>query len=225
MSLRGSELDGDDYYHAGLTTDLEAALTSPAIAHYETIHVIGFSLGGHIALHFARAPTDPRVKSVVAVCPPLDLGRTSRAIDRRRSWPYRHYILTGLRKIYDEVAKHRSVPTPSERVRRARTMREWDRLTVVPRHGFESVEDYYSRACVGSRLAELSLPSLAVIADRDPMVPAFTLEHRIQRANSKLDIVRTDRGGHVGFPPDLDLGFRALPGLMPQVLDWCARET
>src|SRR5688572_33453680 len=42
------------------------------------------------------------------------------------------------------------------RSRRARTLRELDRLTVVPRFGFADPEDYYRRASVGPLLADLA---------------------------------------------------------------------
>ena len=41
LSLRGSDREGEDFYHAGLTADLRAALTSPAVARHERVFILG----------------------------------------------------------------------------------------------------------------------------------------------------------------------------------------
>ena len=185
--------------------------------------VVGFSLGGHITLQSMRQPSDVRVRAVAAVCPPLDLARCSAAIDRRRSWPYRKHVLDGLKQIYDEVATRRPELAPLSALRHIGKLREWDTHTVVVRHGFRDVDDYYRSACVGEHLAQIRVPVLMVISDGDPMVPLHAVEHRLRGLPPHVELRRTLRGGHVGFPPDLDLGFDARPGLVPQLCGWFSR--
>src|SRR3712207_3535034 len=50
VNLRGCDRGGDDFYHAGLTADLHAALASEDLRRYGRIYVLGYSLGGHVAL-------------------------------------------------------------------------------------------------------------------------------------------------------------------------------
>ncbi|OYW03254.1 MAG: hypothetical protein B7X11_03405, partial [Acidobacteria bacterium 37-65-4] len=142
LNLRGADRSGEDYYHAGLTEDLDAALASPPLRSFETIAILGYSLGGHMALRYATLAPDPRVKAIAAVCAPLDLDRCCTAIDRPKMWLYRRYLLAGLNQIYARVAQRRPVPTPPEQARRIRTLRAWDDAVVAPRHGFASAEDY-----------------------------------------------------------------------------------
>ena len=73
LNLRGADLEGEDFYHAGLTADLHAALADPALERYERVHLLGYSLGGHVVLRWATESGDARVRSVAAICPPLDL--------------------------------------------------------------------------------------------------------------------------------------------------------
>ena len=53
LYLRGADRKGEDFYHAGLTADLHAALASPTLASYDRVFVLGYSLGGHVTLRYA----------------------------------------------------------------------------------------------------------------------------------------------------------------------------
>src|SRR5262249_52678239 len=74
LSLRGADMSGEDLYHGGLTEDLRAALASPEAAAYRHVLLLGYSVGGHVALRATLDRIDPRVRAVAAVCAPLDLG-------------------------------------------------------------------------------------------------------------------------------------------------------
>jgi predicted alpha/beta-fold hydrolase len=200
FALRGADRSGADFYHGGLIDDVSAALASPELSAFTRLYVLGFSMGGHVSLRYGTSAIDPRVRAIAAVCAPLDLELGSRHIDRFSSSVYRHHVLAGLKDIYAAVASRHSVPTPLARVLRARSLREWDSLTVVPRFGFGSVEHYYESMSVGPRLHELRVPSLLVESMRDPMVPAWTYERHLQRQLPKLEVQRLDVGGHVAFP-------------------------
>ena len=221
INLRGADRSGEDFYHAALTADLHAALASPMLADFDAIYVMGFSLGGHMSLCLAAEPHDARVRAVAAVCAPLDLARGSADIDQAHRWLYRRYLLRGLKDIYRAVAQRRDVPTPVEHVQTITTMRAWDEHTVVPRHGFRSVDDYYERASAARRLAQLRVPTLLVQAAHDPMVRAATVEPALATPEVPLlDVRWVQEGGHVGFPRHIDLGMPAAPGLAPQVVRW-----
>jgi hypothetical protein len=220
--LRGGDRRGEDFYHAGLTADLDATLASAEVRAAPAVVLLGYSLGGHVVLRYATGRPDPRVKAVAAICAPLDLAATAVAFDEEIAWPYRAHVMRSLRSMYAAVARRRQVPTPLEVVRRARGVREWDRLTVVPRHGFASVADYYERESVAPRLCDLKVPALLVASDDDPVVPAHVLRPTLSRPHDGLDVRWTSRGGHVGFPADLDLGFTGDRGLENQVVGWLA---
>lgn len=223
LNLRGADRSGEDYYHAGLTEDLDAALASPPLRSYETISILGYSLGGHMALRYATLAPDPRVQSVAAVCAPLDLDRCCTALDRPEMWLYRRYLLAGLNRIYARVAQRRPVPTPPGQASRIRTLRAWDEAVVAPRHGFASAQDYYSKASVGPRLGQLAVRCLLVAAEHDPMVPLHTLRPWLDQASPSLEFQLARQGGHVGFPWSLDLKQDAPLGLEPQVMGWLLR--
>jgi len=200
LGMRGSSGDGEDLYHAGLDRDLAHALEDPRLRRYDRVVVLGYSLGGHLALRYGLRPS-ARVTAVAAVGAPLDLDRSCRAIDRRRAWPYRAYVLSALRQSYRAVAARRPLATSLEEIARVRTLRDWDRRAVVPRFGFADVDDYYRRASVGPRLSALQVPALYLGMRHDPMVVRAAVEPSLAAATpGRLETRWQLRGGHVAGP-------------------------
>jgi predicted alpha/beta-fold hydrolase len=227
LALRGADREGDDFYHAGLTADVHAALTSPVLARFSRLYVLGYSLGGHVTLRYATGGAgarEPRVRAVAAVCAPLDLELAARHIDSPGASLYRHHVLTGLKDMYAAVARRRPVPTPLSRVRAVRSIREWDELTVVPRFGFGSAEQYYSQMSVGSALRCLGVPALLIEYRDDPMVPPWTYDVHLARPLPNLEARALSGGGHVGYPARTHLGEHGPLGVESQVLTWLLRQ-
>ncbi len=227
LNHRGAEREAQDYYHAGLTIDLEAVLGAEPLARFERVGLVGFSLGGHVALRYAAerpGRTDPRLAAVAAVCAPLDLDRGATALDGPGTWLYRRYLLPGLQQHVDAVERLRPVPADRARRARVRGIREWDGLIVAPRWGFASAEDYYARASVAPILDRIDLPAWIIESENDPMVPVWTVERALERVSPTTEVTWTPRGGHVGMPRDLDLGRPGPKGLHGQLLAWLAGQ-
>jgi predicted alpha/beta-fold hydrolase len=212
INLRGCDLEGHDFYHAGLTAELHAALASEELRRYRRIYVIGYSLGGHVALRLATEVEDPRVAGVAAVCAPLDLKLSQQEIDAPAVWLYRRYLLGGLVRIYAAVAARRPLPLTVAEASRIRTLLEWDDRVVAPRHGFADAADYYARASVAPRLAELRVPSLLLSSEGDPMVPARAVRAALRPA-PLLEVRWVKGGGHVAFPGSLGSDARVIEWL------------
>src|SRR5690554_331967 len=221
LCLRGSAGSGEDIYHSGLTADVHAALRDPKFGGYQKIWILGFSLGGHVALSVATEEVcDPRVRGVAAVCPPLDLGAVQAWLDAPGRKIYREYILRELRRIYAQVDARGRAPTPTKLVRRARTLYDWDSMTVVPRFGFQDAQDYYASMSVGARLHALRIPALLLASKNDPMIPGRQIPALLADLPANLSIYHLDQGGHVFFPPGLNVGLGPAQGVAAQALDW-----
>ncbi len=224
LNLRGADRLGEDYYHAGLTADLAAAVASRALERYPAVLVLGFSLGGHLALRWAAegaAGAGGRARGVAAVCAPLDLAAGGRLIDRPEFWLYRRYLFASLIEIYRAVARRRPVPIPVDEAAAIRRFREWDTRVVAARHGFRDADDYYARASVAPLLERLSVPALLVEAESDPMVPESTVRPVLAGRDVPLELTWVP-GGHIAFPrgTDLRLGEPTERGLEAQVITW-----
>jgi uncharacterized protein len=218
VNLRGADLQGEDYYHAGLTSDLHAVLASIA-DRYQRVYVLGYSLGGHVVLSLATEPLDPRVAAVAAVCAPVDLALAGVEIDAPGFGLYRWYLLRSLSNIYRAVAARRPVPYPVERLGEIRLIGEWDDRIVAPRHGFKDAADYYARASVAPRLPDLRVPALLLNSECDPMVPARAVRPALEQASARLRVAWV-RAGHVAFPSGLDSGLAEGIGMDAQVIGW-----
>lgn len=218
LDLRGSDLEGEDLYHAALTDDIDAALSSPELEAYDRLYLAGFSLGGHMALRYATEDPHPRLRAVAAVCSPLELAPAQQEFDRPHRWIYRRYVLGRLRRLYRRVDARRDLNVPLSDVMAVRTIRKWDERTVVPRFGFRDADHYYREASVGPRLGSLQVPALLVAVAGDPMVPPRAIEPALQTAPERIRVRWLVSGGHMGFPRNLDLGFPGPRGFYDQLL-------
>ncbi len=225
LALRGADRRGEDFYHAGLTADLEAAVASPEIVLYSRVLLLGYSMGGHLVLRYAAGRVDPRVLAAAAVSAPLDLDRSARWLDERVSGLYRRHVLRALFEMIEAVGRRRPLPVPFDEVRLVRRIREFDRRTVVPRFGFADPEDYYVSQSAARGLADLRVPSLYVGSRADPMVPPESVTPALTDPPEALEVRWLSAGGHMGFPGGTDLGLNAPRGLESQVLAWLARAS
>jgi predicted alpha/beta-fold hydrolase len=154
------------------------------------------------------------------VCPPVDLARGARAIDEPHRVLYRRKLLYNLKEVYrDVVARERQVPIALDDALRIDRIWTWDDRVVAPRFGFASAADYYERVSVGPLLDSTRIPTLVVQAIRDPMILAHTVRPHLERS-PRVTTVWVDRGGHIGFPRDLDLGIEGPRGIDAQILAW-----
>jgi predicted alpha/beta-fold hydrolase len=222
LDLRGAPGDGEDLYNAGITADVRAALASEAFAAYEKVYLLGYSMGGHLALRYATEEIDPRVRAVAAVCPPIDLDRSATALDQPRRWIYRRHILDSLKAMYRAFVARRPDPSlpPLAEVRAIDRLRDWDGKVVARRFGFRSAEHYYAETSVAPRLASLARPALLVAATLDPMIPPDVLRPALGEDHALLDVRWIEEGGHVGFPDSIDLGLGGELGVEAQAVRW-----
>jgi predicted alpha/beta-fold hydrolase len=208
LDLRGageSMPDAPELYHAGLTEDPRVALDAIAAdPRVSGVAMVGFSLGGHVALRLAgelgdRVPA--ALRAVVSISAPLDLVQVAHAMERPRSLPYRRYVLGQLVRQGTEFARLRPLRAPYEAraLRGLRTIRAYDEVVVAPMHGFASAFDYYTRVSAGPMLGRIVVPTLVVHADDDPMVPGPSVRAWLGGASRAVEQAWSATGGHVGW--------------------------
>jgi len=225
LNARGAGDSAGGVAHAGLSADLALALKSPRLADYRRIYLLGYSIGGHIALRYASLAPNPRVCAVVAICSPLDLAESVRAFDAPALSVYRHHVLSGLVGSYRRWARQGQVPVPLSELSGVRRIRQWDERVIVPAHGFSSASEYYETCSAGRILADLEVPALYVGARLDPMVPQSSVAPALANAPSRLQVHWSALGGHLAFPDDLSLGVPGALGLEAQCLGWLRRQS
>ena len=196
LGLRGSDGVGHPY-HIGLTEDVEHA-----IAHgtdYDEQFIVGFSLGGHIALCCATLGLD--VKAIASISPPVDLVQGVAFLDSPRAFVYRRYVLEELFNMYRKLEESGTeLPTPYSRAKQASTIREWDELTIAPHYGYDGADDYYNKNAMLHRLGDVVTPTYVLVSPDDPMIPVEFVKPFLEGADAPLTTRYYDGAGHVFFP-------------------------
>jgi uncharacterized protein len=216
LALRGADLQGEDVHHAALAADLLGVFKAPDILDdYDEIHVLAYSLGGHMALHAAIGDLPPVVKKIAAICPPFDLQPCQQHIDSSRI--YRANLVWGLRAIYRALAKRGRIHDID--LRQVRSIWDWDRLVICKRFGFDDPPDYYERMSIRSRYHQTKVPLLIVGSKHDPLVPFKTVQDHLADSE-KVTIRFLKNEGHVSFSRQADLGIQPGEELERQVFGW-----
>ena len=189
-------------YRANLTADIEAVARALRAEGHGSIVVVGWSLGGNMALRLAAElgeQDDDLIAGIVTVSPAIDLPRCANAIDAPGSWFYRRYFLRELRRKMRRKASLFPGRFDVARLRGIETMREFDDRFTAPDGGYVSAADYYSRASALPVLESIRIPVCILASRDDPLVPFTSFDDPRVQDHPHIRLVATDHGGHCGF--------------------------
>jgi predicted alpha/beta-fold hydrolase len=164
--------------------------------------VLGYSLGGNIALKLAgelESDEATRVVAVAAVSPPIELGQCVDALERLSNVPYHLNFLRGLRGRLRRKGALFPQQYDLSRLARVRSVRAFDDAFTAPHNGFDGAADYYHRASAMRVLHRLAVPGLILTAADDPFVPPEAACDPALAGIGRLTRVVTRHGGHCGF--------------------------
>ena len=180
------------------------------------LYAVGVSLGGSALLNWlGRAGSDAgaTVTAAAAVSTPLDLAAAGRSIGEGLNRIYTRHFLQTLKPKSLAMARRFPGLIDERRVKRVRTMYEFDDAVTAPLHGFTGTDDYWTRASSKPWLAHIAVPTLVLNAKNDPFVPAASLPG-IDAVGNAVHLEQPDQGGHVGF----------CDGPFPGRIDWLPRR-
>ena len=196
----GTEHLSPTLYHSGLTWDLRCIVDELAPA---PLYILGFSMGGNIALKLAGEWGDE--------APPHVRGdlRHLRA-DPPRALCTRTRPSAQLRL---RVALHEDAAAdPCGRSRRLmperygafstghiRSIYEFDEHVTAPAFGFRKCRRLLRECSCASFLPRVRVPSLLIHSDDDPFIPPDTYADPVFEQNPYVKLLRTRYGGHVAF--------------------------
>lgn len=137
------------------------------------------------------------VDSVIAVSPPVDLAFASANLRHWGNRLYDWFFIDKLRKNLlerrarvSDLVDNRLDKFPSRLV-------HFDDRFLAPVNGFAGARDYYARASAAPLLAEISIPTLIVSAEDDPVVPVRMFQD--WRLSSSTELLLLKQGGHLGY--------------------------
>ena len=195
----GTEHLGPTLYHSGLTTDLRAVVEQLTDV---PLFIVGFSMGGNMALKLAGewGNAQPRhVKAICAVSPPIDLAECALRIAERRNRIYETRFLKHLRQTLSRKKKLMPVSYTMDAFESIRTLIDFDNAYTAPSFGYRDAFDYYAHASANRHLRSIRVPTLVVHAQDDPFIPFRVFDHPAFRENPNLQLLAPRFGGHVAF--------------------------
>lgn len=205
-------------YHSGDSAEIDWILRRLRRQHAGApMFAAGVSLGGNALLKWLGEQGSAAVAVIggaAAISAPLDLHAAGTALEQGFNMVYsRHFLITMKRKSLAKLQIHPRL-FDADRVRQARTLREFDNLVTAPLHGFLDVDDYWTRASSKPWLSRIAVPTLLLNARNDPFLPAAALPVAMD-VSAAVTTLFPDQGGHVGF----------LSGSFPGTLSWPAQAT
>ena len=153
------------------------------------ITLIGFSLGGNIVLKLAGeigGEAKKLLKTIIAICPSIDLAHSTGLIQERRHRLFHRYYLNKILE-QDALLKAKNI----------QSIYELDELITGPAWGFKGADEYYQKCSSKPLLANIQQETHILFAEDDPFVSMDVLKNL--PISDHVHLWSTKHGGHMGF--------------------------
>ena len=191
------------FYNSGATEDLQAVISEAiAQAMYSEIALVGFSLGGNLALKYLGEQGDgihPLIKRTVTFSVPCDLAASVGELAKPSN---RIYMKRFLAVLHQKVkAKMKIVPRQinDDGYEQMKDFKDFDNRYTAPLHGFKNADDYWHKCSCKSFLKAITIPALIINAKDDPFLASSCYPIEEATANPNLFLEMPGSGGHMGF--------------------------
>ena len=190
-------------YHHGDIEDIQTVIEHALSQNqYESIHLIGFSMGGNITLKYLGvngANVPKAIKGGVAISAPCDLTTSAALLDEPKSYFYKRKFYTKLSEKMRIKATQYPGVIDITRLSEVKCWRDFDELFSAPINGFESAQDFYDQASSINYLKGIQRPTLLINALNDPILTPECFPTEIAAAHPYLFLETPRKGGHVAF--------------------------
>lgn len=189
-------------YHSGQTLDIRDTVTFCLAQGYESVFLVGYSMGGNQTLKYLGEEGKaiaPQVRAAAVFSVPCDLPGAAKVLDLPKNSIYmRNFMRTLKEKVR---RKHAAYPGlyPLDALDAMRTFAEFDAAYTAPVHGFLSAEDYWTKASSLPWLTKITVPTLVVNARNDPFLSSGCYPTALAKASAGVFLEMPEQGGHVGF--------------------------
>ncbi|MDA0772604.1 MAG: alpha/beta hydrolase [Cyanobacteria bacterium] len=188
-------------YHSGKTEDL-ALLIDHVQTNYESIYLIGFSIGGNLVLKYLGeqgSSVMDKIKLGITFAVPLCLEACAHELAKPENAIYMKYFLYRLhRKIKKKIKKFPGQIDDKD-FSKLKSFYDYDRAYTAPLNGFKDEYDYWDKASCKKYLDDIKVPSFVINSLDDPFLAGdcYPVQSAIQNDNVFLET--SAHGGHMGF--------------------------
>lgn len=194
VDLRGSGLGKQSAirpYNGGTSQDVfEVLKTLKRLDPSSQIILIGFSLGGNIALKLAGelgSSGSQYIQGLIGVCPVIDLYNSVQRISKRSNWIYHRYYLWHVLRQSEKWLNNKKV----------NSLFDYDNQITAPLWGYKDALDYYEKCSSKQMMERISIPCQLLFAADDPFVDYKTVLHA--KPSASISAWLTQYGAHMGF--------------------------
>jgi uncharacterized protein len=170
----------------------------------------GYSLGGQLALwgiYYSQflavdGLNSDEVAGGAVICPNLDSNLSLPYLMQHSTGKYiEQAIAKQLKKLVLNIYSYHPEDVDLAAIERANTIWGFDHELVIPRLGFDSVEDYFAASSPFQILHKIEKPTLILYAEDDPMFAPSIIPRlkTVCHHNTALNLISTRAGGHVGY--------------------------
>ncbi len=187
------------FYHSGATDDLDTVVMHALKKKYQSVSLIGFSLGGNLTLKYLGEKgegIDPSIYRSVVFSVPLDLHASCLTISRH--WIYTQRFVRSLKQ--KVIAKAKLKPELDLKgMDKINTLIDFDDAYTAPLHHYKSAVDYYQKCSSIHFVDRIMVPTLIVNALNDPFLDQEGYTHSVFQHHDFVEFETPAMGGHVGF--------------------------
>ena len=190
-------------YHSGDTRDLKFFIEKIiAEENYQSINLVGFSLGGNVTLKLLGelgSDLPSIVKRAVGISVPVDLKGSCQKIQQLYNRIYLRSFLKSLKEKARNKAEILEDHIDLKKVFEAKDFFQFDGLATAPLNGFSSAIDYYDKSSSLHFLPKITIPILLINALNDSFLSKASYPVELAKNSEYIHLLTPEYGGHVGF--------------------------
>ena len=206
MNLRGCSGEDNlllETYHSGKTDDVDYVIKHLSENYnYESIVMIGFSLGGNLTLKYLGEYDDipQNIKGGIAVSVPVDLTTSQAELTKLKNKLYMEEFLKTMRlKLLKKAHKFPDFKLNKELLFKATKFRHLEKQYTIPVFGFKSSEDYWEKASAKPYIPKIKHTTLLINALDDSFLSPECYPYKEANSSPNFHLMTPKYGGHVGF--------------------------
>lgn len=191
------------FTHNGATEDLHAVVKQASNNHkYESIALVGFSMGGNLSLVYLGLNADmvpEQVKAAVCFSVPCDLAAASAKLAETENALYMKRFM----RLMGAKVRMQSMQFPQlfpcDDYEQLKTFHDFDRRYTAPLHNFHDEMHYWQECSCLRYLEKVRIPAWIINARNDPFLAPTCYPGASDHGNALVRLVVPEHGGHCGF--------------------------
>jgi predicted alpha/beta-fold hydrolase len=191
-------------YHMGGSEDLKTTVMHAIQKHgYNEIVLLGYSLGGNLALKYIGEEGEAlpkEVRSCVAFSVPKDIKKSDERLNKWYNWHYLKWFMFPLN--IKANRKKKQFPESLQTYKgffMSGNFVYFDTHFTAPANGYPSVEAYWEAASCDAFLPLITIPTLVVSSLNDTFISDNCYPINAAKENPNLFLEMPAHGGHCGF--------------------------